>query len=134
MTSSELRTQSKSSAARHAIPESLALTSTARKCGTSSRMLRGWKWSDAGTAKKQNMTQYFGSTGVRGERLTQMDIALMGNGRTVTMQKGLYKRSGLEGLFTDFKHHARSWRNSKKMRAKRERQWLKKLREDGDND
>ena len=53
-------------------------------------------------------------------------------GRTVTMQKGLYKRSGLEGLFTDFKHHARSWRNSKKMRAKRERQWLKKLRKDGD--
>lgn len=45
--------------------------------------------------------------------------------RTVTMQKGLYKRSGLEGLFTDFKHHARSWRNSKRMRAKRERQWLK---------
>ena len=49
------------------------------------------------------------------------------------MQKGLYKRSGLEGLFTDFKHHARSWRNSKKMRAKRERQWLKKLRKDGDH-
>jgi len=61
-----------------------------------------------------------------------MDIALMGSGRTVTMQKGLYKRSGLEGLFTDFKHHARSWRNSKKMRAKRERQWLKKLSEDGE--
>lgn len=48
------------------------------------------------------------------------------------MQKGLYKRSGLEGLFTDFKHHARSWKNSKRMRAKRERQWLKKLRKDGD--
>ena len=49
------------------------------------------------------------------------------------MQKGLYKRSGLEGLFTDFKHHARSWRNSKHMRTKRERQWLlKKLRKDGD--
>ena len=45
------------------------------------------------------------------------------------MQKGLYKRSGLNGLFTDFKHHAKSWRNSKRMRAKRERQWLKK---DGD--
>lgn len=42
------------------------------------------------------------------------------------MQKGLYKRSGLEGLFTDFKHHARSWRNSKRMRAKRERKLLKK--------
>lgn len=48
------------------------------------------------------------------------------------MQKGLYKRSGLDGLFTDFKHHARSWRNSKKMRVKRERQWLKKLIRDGE--
>lgn len=53
-------------------------------------------------------------------------------GRTVTMQKGLFKKNGLEGLFTDFKHHARSWRNSKKMRVKRERQWLKKLRKDGE--
>lgn len=35
------------------------------------------------------------------------------------MQKGLFKKSGLEGLFTDFKHHARSWRNSKKMRTKK---------------
>ena len=49
------------------------------------------------------------------------------------MQKGLFKKSGLEGLFTDFKHHARSWRNSKHMRAKRERQWLKKLRKNGDD-
>lgn len=54
-------------------------------------------------------------------------------GRIVTMQKGLYKRSGLEGLFTDFKHNARSWKNSKRMRAKRERQWLKKLRKEGDH-
>lgn len=62
-----------------------------------------------------------------------MIFAVMVNGRTVTMQKGLYKRSGLEGLFTDFKHHARSWRNSKHMRTKRERQWLlKKLRKDGE--
>ena len=53
-------------------------------------------------------------------------------GRTVTMQKGLYKRSGLDWLFTDFKHHAKSWKNSKKMRSKRERRWLKKLRKDGD--
>lgn len=49
----------------------------------------------------------------------------------VTMQKGLFKKSGLNWLFTDFKHHARSWRNSKKMRAKRERQWLNKLRKGG---
>lgn len=42
------------------------------------------------------------------------------------MRKGLYKRSGLEGLFTYFKHHASSWKNSKRMRAKRERQLLKK--------
>lgn len=56
-----------------------------------------------------------------------------GNGRRGTMQKGLFKKSGLEGLFTDFKHHARSWRNSKHMRAKRERQWLKKLRKNGDD-
>lgn len=42
------------------------------------------------------------------------------------MQKGLYKRFPLCGLFTDFKHHAKSWRNSKRMRAKRERQMLKK--------
>lgn len=42
------------------------------------------------------------------------------------MQKGLYKRFPLCGLFTDFKHHARSWRNSKKMRTKRERLLLKK--------
>ena len=63
-------------------------------------------------------------------RLGKVNVLL--TGRTVTMQKGLFKKSGLEGLFTDFKHHARSWRNSKKMRAKRERQWLKKLRKDGD--
>lgn len=42
------------------------------------------------------------------------------------MQKGLYKRFPLCGLFSDFKHHAKSWRNSKRMRAKRERQRLKK--------
>lgn len=61
-----------------------------------------------------------------------MDFAVVANERTVTMQKGLYKRSGLEGLFTDCKHHAKSWKNSKKMRAKRERQWLRKLRKEGD--
>lgn len=60
-----------------------------------------------------------------------MDAASRTVGRTVTMQKGLYKRSGLDWLFTDFKHHAKSWKNSKKMRSKRERRWLKKLREDG---
>lgn len=43
------------------------------------------------------------------------------------MQKGLYKRSGLDWLFTDCKHHSQSWKNSKRMRAKRERQWLKKF-------
>lgn len=45
------------------------------------------------------------------------------------MQKGLYKRFPLCGLFSDFKHHAKSWRNSKKMRAKRERQMLNKATE-----
>lgn len=99
MTSSELRTQSKSSAARHAIPESFALTSTARKCGTSSRMLRGWKWSNAGTAKTYSMTLYSGSTGAGDVRLTQMDIALMGNGRTVTMAEIWKEITGYEGLY-----------------------------------
>lgn len=44
----------------------------------------------------------------------------------MTREKGLYKKLPLCGLFTDFKHHAKSWKNSKKMRAKRERQMLKK--------
>lgn len=44
----------------------------------------------------------------------------------MTREKGLYKKLSLWGLFTDFKHHAKSWKNSKKMRAKRERQMLKK--------
>ena len=47
--------------------------------------------------------------------------------------KTLHKRLGLNGLFTDFKHHSKSWRNSKKMRAKRERlifkKWLRKERD-----
>lgn len=42
------------------------------------------------------------------------------------MEKGLFKKLPLRWLFTDFKHHAKSWKNSKKMRAKRERQMLKK--------
>lgn len=42
------------------------------------------------------------------------------------MQKALYKKSKLEGLFTDYKHHSRSWKNSKKMRGKRERKMLNK--------
>ena len=42
------------------------------------------------------------------------------------MQKALYKKSKLEGLFTDYKHHSSSWRNSKKMRSKRERKMLNK--------
>lgn len=49
--------------------------------------------------------------------------------------KTLHKRLGLTGkLFTDFKHHSKSWRNSKKMRAKRERlifkKWLRKERDE----
>ena len=44
----------------------------------------------------------------------------------MTREKGLYKKLPLWWLFTDFKHHAKSWKNSKKMRAKRERQMLKK--------
>ena len=43
------------------------------------------------------------------------------------MKKALYKRLGLDGLFTDFKHHAKSWANSKRMRTKRERQKLAKM-------
>ena len=43
------------------------------------------------------------------------------------MQRGLYKKLPLCGLFTDFKHHSKSWANSKRMRAKRERQMLKNL-------
>ena len=52
------------------------------------------------------------------------------------LMKTLHKRLGLNGLFTDFKHHAASWRNSKKMRAKRERLIFKKwLRNEvNDND
>lgn len=50
-----------------------------------------------------------------------------------TLMKTLHKRLGLNGLFTDFKHHSKSWRNSKKMRAKRERlifkKWLRKERD-----
>lgn len=50
--------------------------------------------------------------------------------------KSFHKKLGLSGLFTDFKHHSKSWRNSKKMRAKRERlifkKWLRK--EVNDND
>ena len=41
------------------------------------------------------------------------------------MSRSTYKRFNLNGLFTDFKHHAKSWANSKKMRTKRERQKLK---------
>lgn len=44
-------------------------------------------------------------------------------------EKGLHKKLPLCSLFTDFKHHAKSWKNSKKMRAKRERQMLKKEEE-----
>lgn len=40
--------------------------------------------------------------------------------------KTIHKRLGLNGLFTDFKHHSKSWRNSKRMRARRERLVLKK--------
>lgn len=50
--------------------------------------------------------------------------------------KSFYKKLGLSSLFTDFKHHAASWRNSKRMRARRERLILKKwLRNEvNDND
>lgn len=41
------------------------------------------------------------------------------------MNRSIHKRFNLNGLFTDFKHHAKSWANSKKMRTKRERQRLK---------
>ena len=41
------------------------------------------------------------------------------------MNRNEHKKFGLDGLFTDFKHHTKSWRNSKRMRAKRERQKLK---------
>ena len=48
------------------------------------------------------------------------------------MNRNTHKKLGLDGLFSDFKHHAKSWKNSKRMRAKRERQRLKaKEDEDG---
>ncbi len=42
-------------------------------------------------------------------------------------KSNFYRRLGFGGLFTDFKHHARSWRNSKCMRSRRVRQALKRM-------
>ena len=54
----------------------------------------------------------------------------------VILMKTIHKRMGLNGLFTDFKHHSRSWRNSKRMRARRERlifkKWVRKECDAGD--
>ena len=43
------------------------------------------------------------------------------------MQKSQYKRSNGKNVFTDFKHHAKSWANSKRMRASRDRLEGKKM-------
>lgn len=37
------------------------------------------------------------------------------------MQKSLFKRSNGKNVFTDFKHHAKSWSNSKRLRARMDR-------------
>ena len=39
--------------------------------------------------------------------------------------KSLFKRLNTSGHFKDFKHHAVSYRNNKKIRAKKERRILK---------
>ena len=39
--------------------------------------------------------------------------------------KGLYRRIKTKDGFTDFKHHASSWRNSKKLRQRNRRRKLK---------
>lgn len=41
------------------------------------------------------------------------------------MRKSYYKRLNGKNVFTDFKHHAKSWANSKRMRSRRIRQQLK---------
>ena len=42
------------------------------------------------------------------------------------MMRSLFKRLKMTQPFTDFHHHARSWRNSKKMRRGSERKSIKK--------
>ena len=47
------------------------------------------------------------------------------------MGKSHYKKSNGKNVFTDFKHHAKSWANSKRMRSRRTRQQFKsELRSD----
>ena len=41
------------------------------------------------------------------------------------MRKSYYKQLNDKNVFTDFKHHAKSWANSKRMRSRRIRQQLK---------
>lgn len=50
------------------------------------------------------------------------------------MQKSLYKKNNLYGLFKDFKHHAKSYTNSKRMRARRERIRMKRNTEEEQNE
>ena len=38
---------------------------------------------------------------------------------------GLYKKLKTKDVFTDFKHHASSWRNSKKLRQRNRRRKMK---------
>ena len=38
---------------------------------------------------------------------------------------GLYKKLKTKDVFTDFKHHASSWRNSKKLRQRNRRKKMK---------
>lgn len=49
------------------------------------------------------------------------------------MRRSWFKRLGGTDTFTDFKHHHESWRNSKKLRARRDRRVMKeKLKKDGE--
>lgn len=43
--------------------------------------------------------------------------------------KSLFKKLDVSGHFKDFKHHAASYRNNKKIRARKERRMLKEERE-----
>ena len=43
------------------------------------------------------------------------------------MEKSLYKKIKAKDCFTDFKHHASSWRNSKRIRKKSLRARIKEL-------
>ncbi len=47
--------------------------------------------------------------------------------------KSLFKRLDTSGHFSDFKHKAKSWRDDKKIRARKERRMLKKIKSHKEN-